>query len=156
LYLSNASSSVVKLQGVTYPVMFTMENADAQYTLSDAISGKVLGTITKENNSVVIDKLAKSAVKIEKVQYVNELAVSVYPNPVSATSSVDFAVTENGNVTLKLYNEIGTEIMTLVNADYTAGVYNTTLNAANLATGSYILKLTNGSNFQVVKINVVK
>jgi hypothetical protein len=156
LYLSNTSSSVVKLQGVTYPVMFTMENADAQYTLSDAISGKVLGTITKENNSVVIDKLAKSAVKIEKVQYVNELAVSVYPNPVSATSSVDFAVTENGNVTLKLYNEIGTEIMTLVNADYTAGVYNTTLNAANLATGSYILKLTNGSNFQVVKINVVK
>jgi hypothetical protein len=46
--------------------------------------------------------------------------------------------------------------MTLVNAEYNAGVYSTTLNAANLSAGCYILKLTNGSNFQVVKINVVK
>lgn len=156
LYLSNANQSVVKLQGVTYPVLFSMENADAQYTLTDAISGQVLGTINKDNKNVTINKLTNNAVKIEKVNFVNGLAVSVYPNPVIASSNVDFAVTENGNVTLKLYNEVGTEIMTLVNADYTAGTYSVQLDAANLATGSYLLKLSNGSNFQVVKVNVVK
>lgn len=156
LYLSNSNNNVVKLQGVTYPVLFTMENADAQYTLSDAITGKVIGTISKANSSVVINNLAKNAVKIEKVQNISELGVSVYPNPVSATSTVDFAVAENGNVTLKLYNEMGAEIMTLVNAEFNAGTYTASLNAANLSTGSYILKLTNGSNFQAVKVNVVK
>jgi hypothetical protein len=156
LYLSNANQNVVKLQGVTYPVLFTIENADAEYTVSDAVSGKVIGTISKDNSTLVIEKLAKNAVKIEKVQTVSSLSVSVYPNPVVSTSAVDFAVTENGNATLKLYNEVGTEIMTLVNAEYNAGVYSTTLNAANLSAGCYILKLTNGSNFQVVKINVVK
>ncbi|OGU60657.1 MAG: hypothetical protein A2X64_07990 [Ignavibacteria bacterium GWF2_33_9] len=155
MYLSNTDSSIVKLQGVTYPVMFSMDNANGNYTLTDAISGENLGSINADNNTVVIKHLTKNAVKVEKV-VVSGLAVSVYPNPVGTNSTVDFNVIENGNVTLKLYNEVGTEVMTLVNAEYQIGAYTATLTATNLPTGSYILKLTNGSNFQVVKVNVVK
>jgi len=156
LYLSNSNVSVVKLQGVAYPVLFTMDNPNTNYVVTDAVSGKAYGTINKNNKSIIIDNTTFGAIKIEKSNIVSNLAISVYPNPVNSISSVDFAVVENGNATLKLYNEVGNEVMTLANGTYNSGVYSVSLNAATLPSGTYMLKLTNGSNFQVVKVSIVK
>lgn len=156
LYLSNTNESVVKLQGTTYPVLFTIDNPNAEYTISDAVSGKVFGTIDQNNRSVVVNNTTFGAVKIERVDNVTNLNVAVYPNPVAGISTVNFTVVENGNVTIKLYNEVGSEVMTLVNGNYNNGAYAVSLNNSNLPAGAYLLKITNGSNFQVTKINVVK
>jgi len=156
LYLSNKNTEIVRLQGVEYPVVFSIENPDAEYTLTDAISGEVIGTINSTNKSVVAKNTIANIIKIEKSNLLTDLAINAYPNPVSSTSNITFAVKENGNVTIKLYNEMGNEIATLINSDYNVGNYSTSFDATNLPAGAYLLKLTNGTNFNVVKINVVK
>jgi hypothetical protein len=67
-------------------------------------------------------------------------------------------------VSLKVYDVLGREVMTLVNGRQDAGAYNITLNAANLSSGVYFYRLqasaTNGassSNFvQTKKMMLVK
>ena len=156
LYLSNNRSEIVRLQGVEYPVVFTINNPDAEYKLTDAISGEVIGVINATNKSVVAKNTIANVIKVEKSALTSDLSVIAYPNPVATTSNITFAVKESGNVTIKVYNEMGNEIATLVNADYNVGNYATSFDATTLPAGAYLLKLTNGTNFNVVKINVVK
>jgi len=156
IYTFNKNTEIVRLQGVEYPVVFSIENPDAEYTLTDAISGEVIGTINSTYKSVVAKNTIANIIKIEKSNLLTDLAINAYPNPVSSTSNITFAVKENGNVTIKLYNEMGNEIATLINSDYNVGNYSTSFDATNLPAGAYLLKLTNGTNFNVVKINVVK
>lgn len=156
LYLSNSNTEIVRLQGVEYPVVFTINNPDAEYTLKDAISGEVIGTINKSNKTVVANKTIANLVKVEKVSNISDLAIVAYPNPVTTTSTLTFDVKESGKVTIKLYNEMGNEIATLVDADYNMGTYSTTLDATKLSAGAYLVKIINGSSFSVAKINVVK
>lgn len=156
LYLSNGRSEIVRLQGVEYPVVFSINNPDAEYKLTDAISGEVIGIINSANKSVVAKNTIANVIKVEKSALTTDLSLIAYPNPVSTTSNITFAVKENGNVTIKVYNEMGNEITTLVNSDYNVGNYSTTFDASILPAGAYLLKLTNGTNFNVVKINIIK
>ncbi len=156
LYLSNNQSEIVRLQGVEYPVVFSIANPDAEYTLKDAISGELIGVINSSNKSVVAKNTIANIIKVEKSGLMSDLAILAYPNPVTSTSNITFVVKESGNVTIKVFNEMGNEIATLVNADYNVGNYSTSLDATTLPAGAYLLKLTNGTNFNVVKINIVK
>lgn len=156
LYLSNGRSEIVRLQGVEYPVVFSINNPDAEYKLTDAISGEVIGIINSAIKSVVAKNTIANVIKVEKSALTTDLSVIAYPNPVSTTSNITFAVKESGNVTIKVYNEMGNEIATLVNSDYNVGNYSTTFDASTLPAGAYLLKLTNGTNFNVVKINIIK
>ncbi|MGD8979887.1 MAG: serine hydrolase [candidate division WOR-3 bacterium] len=67
-----------------------------------------------------------------------------YPNPFSASTSVQFMLPEVADVTLKLYNAIGQEVMTLVDAELRAGVHNIALNATGLPNGVYYYRLNSG------------
>lgn len=156
LYLSNNRTEIIRLQGVEYPVVFSINNPDAEYTLTDAISGDIIGVINSANKSVVAKNTIANIIKVNKSVLTNDLSVMAYPNPVATTSNITFAVKESGNVTIKVYNEMGNEIATLVNSDYNVGNYSTSFDATTLPAGAYLLKLTNGTNFNVVKINVIK
>ncbi|NWF89023.1 MAG: hypothetical protein HXY50_06115, partial [Ignavibacteriaceae bacterium] len=46
-----------------------------------------------------------------------------YPNPFNPTTTINYQIKEDGLVTLKLYDVIGEEIMTLVNEEKTTGRY---------------------------------
>jgi CubicO group peptidase (beta-lactamase class C family) len=67
-----------------------------------------------------------------------------YPNPFSASTSVQFMLPEAADVALKLYNSIGQEVMTLVDAELRAGVHNIGLNATGLPNGVYYYRLNSG------------
>ncbi|MFQ3599304.1 MAG: T9SS type A sorting domain-containing protein, partial [Chloroherpetonaceae bacterium] len=67
-------------------------------------------------------------------------------------------------VSLKVYDVLGKEVATLVNARQEAGTYNFNFNASNLASGVYFYRLqasatngASGSNFvQTKKMMLVK
>ncbi len=155
LYVGKNDVETIRLQGVSYPLAIEVSNTNDVYTFSDAITGEIFGS-TNNNKSVVISKSSTNLIKVEKTSAVANSGVSVYPNPVVSNATVEFAVKETGNVTVKLYNEVGTEIMTIVDAQYNAGVYTTSIDASALSNGSYILKVSNGSNLTISKINILK
>ncbi|MBK6681823.1 MAG: T9SS type A sorting domain-containing protein [Ignavibacteriales bacterium] len=64
-----------------------------------------------------------------------------YPNPFNSSSIIEYALPEEGYVTIKLYDITGRLIKQLVNEYKTAGRHKTTIESGNLASGVYIYTL---------------
>jgi len=71
-----------------------------------------------------------------------------YPNPFNPSTKIRYSITEYSSVSLKVFNLLGEEIVTLFNGEQSAGVYEATFNASNLSSGIYFYTLkTNNSSF---------
>lgn len=74
-----------------------------------------------------------------------------YPNPFNPSTLISYQIPDEGFVTLKIYNELGQEVKTLVNGFQQAGVHTVNLNAAGLTSGIYFYKMEAGNNFSSIK-----
>jgi len=79
-----------------------------------------------------------------------------YPNPFNPSTTINFSVLSSGFVTLKVFDVLGNEIVTLVNEEKSAGVYNVDFNAANLPSGTYFYKLNAGAFIESKKMILIK
>lgn len=82
--------------------------------------------------------------------------VSVQPNPATSSTTVTYSVQNTGNVTVELFDAVGQRVQTLVNDNVAAGVYDVQLNAGSLGSGSYIVKVTNGSSVTTSTLTIVR
>ncbi len=64
-----------------------------------------------------------------------------YPNPFNPTTTINYSVSMAGLVTLKVYDELGREVETLVNEQKAPGNYIIDFNAAGLSSGVYFYQL---------------
>ncbi|HMS33525.1 MAG TPA: YCF48-related protein [Ignavibacteria bacterium] len=64
-----------------------------------------------------------------------------YPNPFNPSTKITYSLPKSGNVILKVYNELGKEVNTLVSAFKNAGTYEVTFNAEELTSGIYFYSL---------------
>jgi len=64
-----------------------------------------------------------------------------YPNPFNPTTTIKYGIPEDNQVTLKIYDLLGTEVATLVNEYKTAGSYQYEFDAGKLASGLYLYQL---------------
>jgi len=75
-----------------------------------------------------------------------------YPNPFNPSTSIDFSVPANADVTLTIYNLLGQVVTTLVNEEVNAGHYSTVWNGSNdngfqVSSGVYLYEMkANGIN----------
>ena len=79
-----------------------------------------------------------------------------YPNPFNPSTTIKFEVAKSTFVTLKVYDIMGREVMSLVNQNMNAGTYEYSLNMMNLTSGTYFYKMTAGSFSEVKKMIVLK
>ncbi len=79
-----------------------------------------------------------------------------YPNPFNPSTSIAFQLPEAGNVSLKIFDVLGKEVMTLVDEYRVPGSYEVRLDASNLAGGMYFYKLVSGSLSETKKMILVK
>lgn len=69
---------------------------------------------------------------------------------------INYDILSPGNVTLKVYDVLGKEVATVVNEFQDKGRYDVEFNAAHLASGMYIYKLTSGTFTEVKKMMFLK
>ena len=79
-----------------------------------------------------------------------------YPNPFNPSTNVRFSVPNAGDVSLKVYDLVGHEVMTVVNGYKAAGNYVETINASGLASGIYFYTLRAGNYVETKKMSLVK
>ena len=85
-----------------------------------------------------------------------------YPNPFNPTTTIKYSIPQLGiesgsaRVTLKIYDILGREIRTLVNARQKPGNYSVQFNATGLPSGIYFYKLKVGEFVKVKKMALLK
>jgi predicted GH43/DUF377 family glycosyl hydrolase len=67
-----------------------------------------------------------------------------YPNPFNPTTNIEFSIPKSEFVTLKIYNILGEEVVTLVSEKLTAGTYKYDWDASSLASGVYLYRIQAG------------
>ena len=124
-------------------------NLDAQYRVS-----------SRHNNQSVT--AAGKFHRKKGIQYQGSLIVKEYaleqnfPNPFNPSTSIGYAIPKAGSVTLKVYDILGKEIATLVNAYQEPGNYVVNFDASKLSTGLYVYKLRSDKFTEVKKMMLVK
>jgi hypothetical protein len=64
-----------------------------------------------------------------------------YPNPFNPATTIKYQIPNAGNVSLKIFDVLGAEVMTLVNAAKAQGRYEVSFDASKLAGGVYIYRI---------------
>lgn len=81
-----------------------------------------------------------------------------FPNPFNPGTIIRYDIANDSPIRIKLYNQLGSEIATLISGFHTAGTYSIFLDAKklNLSTGIYFISLNTGEFNKTIKINLVK
>jgi len=80
-----------------------------------------------------------------------------FPNPFNASTTIDFIIPKSGNVTLKVYDLMGREVATIINNMYLqTGYYPVIFEANNLASGTYIYRITLDNFIEEKKMVLMK
>ena len=81
----------------------------------------------------------------------------VTPNPVREEATIPFSLAEKANVTLELYSLDGQKVATLLNNErYVPGKYTAHVNATQLESGSYLVRLSLNEMVYSTKFTVTK
>ena len=96
---------------------------------------------------------------------INEVVIGVpdkyslhqnYPNPFNPVTKIRYDIPNSGNVSLKIYDNIGREAKTLVIEFKDAGYYTVEFNGSNFASGIYYYKLETGNFVATKKMVLLK
>ncbi len=79
-----------------------------------------------------------------------------YPNPFNPVTRIRFAVPENGQTALRVFDVLGNEVAVLLNDNVHVGNYEIEFNGINLASGVYFYRLTAGSYSDTKKFVLLK
>ena len=79
-----------------------------------------------------------------------------YPNPFNPTTSISYSVPADMNITLSIFDIRGRLVSQLVNEVQAGGAHSVVWNAADQASGVYVMKLVAGSTVQTQKIMLIK
>jgi hypothetical protein len=63
------------------------------------------------------------------------------PNPFNPTTTIEYTLPEETDVSLTVFDQLGRQVMTLVKAHQNAGRYSVVFDGGNLASGNYVYRL---------------
>ncbi|MFA6026980.1 MAG: alpha-amylase family glycosyl hydrolase [Ignavibacteriaceae bacterium] len=79
-----------------------------------------------------------------------------YPNPFNPTTSIQYSINSSQYVSLKIYDVLGNELVTLVNEVQPAGAYKVGFDAARFSSGVYFYQLRQNNSVITKKMILVK
>ena len=79
-----------------------------------------------------------------------------YPNPFNPTTRIEYALPQSTDVRLKVYDMLGRNVATIVDAFQSAGSYTVNFDGRTLASGTYLYALETNSERIVKKMILVK
>ena len=79
-----------------------------------------------------------------------------FPNPFNPSTTINFSISKTSFVTIKVYDILGREVSTLVNAEKQPGRYKIEFNGINLSSGIYFYQMRAGNFVEVRKFILMK
>jgi len=151
----SATEYRVELQGVDFPVEVRLETngANRRFALS---AGEEEFTLSDERSSVQIR------------QSTNQFAVAIVPNPrefklgkaspnpLRNRAQLEYALPEEVEVSIAVYDMLGRRVERLVSGTRTTGIYRTRVDASQLASGKYFVRMKAGPFQKTRPLTVVR
>ncbi len=161
IYLNNAGQKIGEGNDQSVSPLENF-NLSESVTLPDSTK-KVQLCIFDENGNLinVLDKLDLNTTGImhgEEIRTKDFYLDQNFPNPFNPSTTIQYALQKAEHVTLKVYDTLGREITTLVNAEKSAGSYSVrfTINNSDLTSGIYLCRMQAGDFSETKKIIVLK
>jgi hypothetical protein len=79
-----------------------------------------------------------------------------YPNPFNPLTTIKYDLPIDAHVTLKLYDVLGRDVLTLVDGQSRTGYHHTTLDASKLSSGVYFYRIQAGQFSQTKKLILLR
>ncbi|MBL1214914.1 MAG: T9SS type A sorting domain-containing protein [Ignavibacteriae bacterium] len=101
-----------------------------------------------------------------KFEYSNEIEIEIvptefavyqnYPNPFNPSTKIRFQIPNESKVTIKLYDMLGAEVITLLDEKKEPGVFEVNFKAENLPSGTYIYRVVADGFVEAKKMILLK
>lgn len=145
----------VEIISISYDIINTNNQ---QFLTKISLSG-VLGATSMpvENANIEAGEdqviyLTNSSQKIEE----ESTLFQNYPNPFNPVTTINFSLNYTGNVSLKIFNSIGQEVVTLLNEIKDQGEYTVTFDGESLPSGVYLYQLITDKFIQTRKMILMR
>lgn len=149
----NAGQTISKSFSTTIPSAWIAANCQLViYVYKGASANNMAEVQNALKTNVIPNSISNENIGIPKNFEMNQN----YPNPFNPTTNIKFGLPKAGNTSLKVYNILGKEVMSMFEGYMDAGYYNCTLDASKLSSGVYFYTLTSGNYTETKKMSVVK
>ena len=143
-----SGTSITNITGNGYTVYY-----NASLSANSTLGGKTFslangGTLTPQGTTGVEEQ-----VSVIPSMYILE---QNYPNPFNPTTMIKFQLPAAGSVMLKVYDDLGREVVTLVDDYKSAGAYAVTFDGSGLASGVYFYWLKCGAFVSTKRMMLAK
>ncbi|MFI5221474.1 MAG: T9SS type A sorting domain-containing protein [Bacteroidia bacterium] len=136
-YYAPAMPSIMVFSGGNHAVAFRQDNS-----------------LTSANLTAAIDQaIITSGVNEEKQ---TNFQLSVYPNPASEKVSVNFFLNQTTDVTIDIFDLLGSKIKSIPLGKQTSGNHQPVIETETLNNGIYFLKLNAGEFSQIIRFSVTR
>jgi len=166
---------------VVFVILFFFQSGSAQYAIPRSVFGSGGGTASSATHKILgtlgqpFIGATSSATSNQNAGfwYVHQVVTAVhdergdilpaeyrleqnYPNPFNPSTTIEFALPEQSEVSLKLYNVLGEEVGRLMERTLPAGYHKVQVRAQGLSSGVYLYRLEakserSGRTFTMVK-----
>lgn len=132
------------------PVWNKLEIEPVKILIDNGNDGTIDDSIFVSNEVTEVKDRYSSVIPEDYKLYQN------YPNPFNPTTTIKFNLSKQSHITLKVYNILGQEVATLVNAVRQAGSYSIGFSASALPSGVYFYTLATDEFISTKKMIVIK
>lgn len=144
-YYNSSNSPLPTYDGVTqivYDIQIDENNNKYFLTLFDGVY------IFNEDVINDVDEEGSKPTQFELTQN--------YPNPFNPSTTINFSIPKQTNVSLKVYDALGKEIAELVNEEMSTGSYKINFDASKFSSGIYFYTLRTNEFFNTRKMILIK
>ena len=143
------------ISGITSVNFSFISKNGAQVNVNAVSSNPPNSGIISVDGTTYYDGLVSSVEQINEIPNGFTLNQN-YPNPFNPNTNIQYSIPEASFVELKVYDVLGNEVATLVDAEQNAGVYKADFSGSDLASGLYIAKITAGNYTNTIKMSLLK
>jgi len=83
-------------------------------------------------------------------------SISIAPNPINSQGTINYTVSNSGSVSLKIMDNLGRDVITLVNSYTVAGSHFVNIDGISLPSGTYFCRYQEGSNIEIQKLVIIR
>ncbi len=151
----SAEKHRVQLQGAAFPLEVRLE-AGHEDRRFDILAGGEKFALSEEQASVQIQQPA-GRFAIAAAPNPREFRLGkADPNPIRNRAKLEYALPEEAEVSIVVYDVLGREVARLVDRERRTGLYQTQVNANRLASGKYFVRMQAGAFRKTRQLTVVR